>query len=126
MDKEIILAGLLSGIILAVGVFAFFTTIDSISQETITETELSFFNIVGIALIIGAVMVMVGLIYFWIRAPLYSEEEDEEDTDISEGHQYDYFDDDKHERLTAKQIAQRRFAKGLISKEEYTEIMSRL
>ena len=68
-------------IILAVGVFAFFVTLDSIPIEgandstarlnsainNTTETGDSVFNIIGIVLIIGAIMSIVGLVYNYVK-----------------------------------------------------------
>lgn len=73
-------------IILAVGVFAFFVTINSIPGSTdptatsslsynatygaiqnTSTTGNSVFNIIGIVLIIGAIMSIVGLVYNYVR-----------------------------------------------------------
>jgi len=63
-------------IILAVGVFAFFVTIDNIPVTNPTThmainntaaTGNSVFNIIGIVLIIGAIMSIVGLVYNYVR-----------------------------------------------------------
>jgi len=72
-----ILAVVVSLIILAVGVFAFFVTIDSIPTSTdnavnsaVNNTSVtgnSVFNIVGVVLIIGAIMTIVGLVYSYTR-----------------------------------------------------------
>jgi len=84
MDPEMIMTIVVSLIILAVGVFAFYVTIDSIpvttpgantSQTNITyravqnasNTGNSVFNIVGVVLIIGAIMTIVGLVYSYVR-----------------------------------------------------------
>ena len=74
---------LIFGIIglLAVGVFAFFVTIDQIGRtgtvsgnvvitnavNNVTGTGDSVFNIIGIVLIIGAIMSIVGLVYNYVR-----------------------------------------------------------
>lgn len=73
-------------IILAVGVFAFFVTVDSIPGSTAptntstlaynrtysaignaSSTGDSVFNIIGIVLIIGAIMAIVGLVYNYVK-----------------------------------------------------------
>jgi len=73
-------------IILAVGVFAFFVTISNIPDSAaptdgnmsnatatyygitnITKTGNAVFNIIGIVLIIGAIMSIVGLVYNYVR-----------------------------------------------------------
>ena len=79
MDPEMIMTIVVSLIILAVGVFAFFVTINSIpDQDTAhpvtwsainntSATGDSVFNIIGIVLIIGAIMSIVGLVYSFVR-----------------------------------------------------------
>jgi len=83
MDPEMIMTIVVSLIILAVGVFAFFVTVGQIgpsigspNNETAvthaainntTATGNSVFNIVGIVLIIGAIMTIVGLVYSYVR-----------------------------------------------------------
>jgi len=65
-------------IILAVGVFAFFVTLSEVSNVTddenitsavqnVSDTGNSVFNIIGIVLIIGAIMSIVGLVYNYVR-----------------------------------------------------------
>jgi len=65
-------------IILAVGVFAFFVTLNEVQNTTndenitnavgnVQETGNSVFNIIGIVLIIGAIMSIVGLVYNYVR-----------------------------------------------------------
>ena len=77
IDPGAIMGVVVALIILAVGVFAFFITIESIStainNESKEEIEQAFgnisdvgnsvFNIIGIVLIIGAIMVVVGMVY---------------------------------------------------------------
>jgi len=79
MDPEMIMTIVVSLIILAVGVFAFFVTINSIpANDAVTSSAInntsatgnSVFNIVGIVLIIGAIMTIVGLVYSYVR-PAY-------------------------------------------------------
>lgn len=93
MDPEMIMTIVISLIILAVGVFAFFVTISAVDDEmggttpsattssssnqsyyawlntsgNITGTGNSVFNIIGIVLIIGAIMTIVGLVYAYVR-----------------------------------------------------------
>jgi len=77
MDPQMIMTVVVSLIILAVGVFAFFVTIDSIPSTAGTATAYavantsatgnSVFNIIGIVLIIGAIMTIVGLVYSYVK-----------------------------------------------------------
>jgi len=85
IDPGAIMAVVVALIILAVGVFAFFVTIDSIStmidDENKEEIEQVFdnisgvgdsvFNIIGIVLIIGAIMVVVGMVYSFVSESDY-------------------------------------------------------
>lgn len=65
-------------IILAVGVFAFFVTLEEVTNvaentetsaavNNVSDTGNSVFNIIGIVLIIGAIMSIVGLVYNYVR-----------------------------------------------------------
>lgn len=65
-------------IILAVGVFAFFVTLSEVTNvaddarteqavNNVSATGNSVFNIIGIVLIIGAIMSIVGLVYNYVR-----------------------------------------------------------
>ena len=86
MDPEVIMTIVISLIILAVGVFAFFVTVNEIpgadsptwestpaynttysAIQNTSATGNSVFNIVGIVLIIGAIMTIVGLVYSYVR-----------------------------------------------------------
>lgn len=94
MDPETIMSVVISLIILAIGIFAFFITITNIpvvvQQGNITAghvnsattslqnstyqaiinasaTGNSVFNIIGIVLIIGAIMTIVGLVYSYMK-----------------------------------------------------------
>jgi len=79
MDPSMIMTIVVSLIILAVGVFAFFVTITNIPNQdsdhpaiwgainNTTTTGNSVFNIIGIVLIIGAIMTIVGLVYSYVR-----------------------------------------------------------
>ena len=93
MDPQMIMSVVVSLIILAVGVFAFFTVTDQTTTQmgtvaptattstasnesyyewintsgNITGTGNSVFNIVGIVLIIGAIMSIIGLVYGYMR-----------------------------------------------------------
>jgi len=78
IDPGAIMGVVVSLIILAVGVFAFFVTLDQINNTTddanitsavgnVQATGNSVFNIIGIVLIIGAIMSIVGLVYNYVR-----------------------------------------------------------
>lgn len=76
IDPGAIMGVVVSLIILAVGVFAFFVTINSIPESdartasainNTSDTADSVFNIIGIVLIIGAIMSIVGLVYNYVR-----------------------------------------------------------
>ena len=78
IDPGEIMAVVVSLIILAVGVFAFFVTYQSIPNTSgsvqqwlavnnTSATANSVFNIVGIVLVIGAIMSIVGLVYNYVR-----------------------------------------------------------
>ena len=85
IDPGAIMGVVVALIILAVGVFAFFVTIDSISSTindenkekieqvfgNISSTGNSVFNIIGIVLIIGAIMVVVGMVYNFVSVSDY-------------------------------------------------------
>lgn len=76
IDPGAIMGVVVSLIILAVGVFAFFVTIGNIPGDSprtasainnVSATGDSVFNIIGIVLIIGAIMSIVGLVYNYVR-----------------------------------------------------------
>lgn len=78
IDPGAIMGVVVSLIILAVGVFAFFVTLNEIENTTddaavssavnnVSDTGNSVFNIIGIVLIIGAIMSIVGLVYNYVR-----------------------------------------------------------
>lgn len=86
IDPGMIMGVVVAMIILAVGVFAFFVTLDAVQDQIPTgatadwldnktwndtvavgDTSNSVFNIVGIVLIIGAIMAIVGLVYNYVR-----------------------------------------------------------
>lgn len=76
IDPGAIMGVVVSLIILAVGVFAFFITIGEIPTDNnttrlavgnVSDTGNSVFNIIGIVLIIGAIMSIVGLVYNYVR-----------------------------------------------------------
>ena len=78
VDPGAIMGVVVSLIILAVGVFAFFITLQQVSNQTtdanitnavgnVQSTGNSVFNIIGIVLIIGAIMSIVGLVYNYVR-----------------------------------------------------------
>jgi len=78
MNPEMIMTIVVSLIILAVGVFAFFVTVNNIPTSGMstaarsainntTTTGNQVFNIVGVVLIIGAIMTIVGLVYSYVK-----------------------------------------------------------
>lgn len=78
MDPGMIMSIVISLIILAVGVYAFFVTMANIpttgaeinlitAVNNTTTTGSSVFNIVGIVLVIGAIMTIVGVVYSYVR-----------------------------------------------------------
>jgi len=79
IDPGAIMGVVVSLIILAVGVFAFFVTIQNIPYQdaahatqwgainNTTATGNQVFNIIGIVLVIGAIMSIVGLVYNYVR-----------------------------------------------------------
>ena len=83
IDPGAIMGVVVSLIILAVGVFAFFVTIGQVGNtigtannktanilaavNNTSATGNSVFNIVGIVLIIGAIMTIVGLVYSYTK-----------------------------------------------------------
>jgi len=78
IDPGAIMGVVVSLIILAVGVFAFFVTLNEVENVTndsditnavgnVQATGNSVFNIIGIVLIIGAIMSIVGLVYNYVR-----------------------------------------------------------
>ena len=83
MDPQMIMTIVISLIILAVGVFAFYVTIKNIPDQNVAHKATwsainntsnignSVFNIIGIVLIIGAIMTIVGLVYSFARPGAY-------------------------------------------------------
>lgn len=78
IDPGAIMGVVVSLVILAVGVFAFFVTLEEVDNVTtsaraenavgnVQATGNSVFNIIGIVLIIGAIMSIVGLVYNYVR-----------------------------------------------------------
>jgi len=83
IDPGAIMGVVVSLIILAVGVFAFFVTLSEVTNtvggtgdsanrttnavDNVSDTGNSVFNIIGIVLIIGAIMSIVGLVYNYVR-----------------------------------------------------------
>lgn len=78
IDPGAIMGVVVSLIILAVGVFAFFVTLNEViatadddnvtaAVANVQATGNSVFNIIGIVLIIGAIMSIVGLVYNYVR-----------------------------------------------------------
>ena len=78
MDPAMIMTIVVSLIILAVGVYAFFVTMAAVPHSAAqpgtwsainntTKTGNSVFNIVGVVLIIGAIMTIIGLVYSYMK-----------------------------------------------------------
>ncbi len=81
IDPGAIMGVVVALIILAVGTFAFFVTIQNIPVGTgasyspqtayainnTSQTGSQVFNIIGVVLIIGAIMSIVGLVYNYVR-----------------------------------------------------------
>jgi len=78
IDPGAIMGVVVSLIILAVGVFAFFVTLSEVTNvatdavtssavNNVSSTGNSVFNIIGIVLIIGAIMSIVGLVYNYVK-----------------------------------------------------------
>jgi divalent metal cation (Fe/Co/Zn/Cd) transporter len=79
IDPGAIMGVVVSLIILAVGVFAFYVTIQNIPNQdaahaaqwaainNTSATGNTVFNIIGIVLVIGAIMSIVGLVYNYVR-----------------------------------------------------------
>jgi len=83
IDPGAIMGVVVSLIVLAVGVFAFFVTIGQVGNtigtannktanilaavNNTSATGNSVFNIIGIVLIVGAIMSIVGLVYNYVR-----------------------------------------------------------
>ena len=76
LDPDMIMTVIVSLIILAVGVFAFFVTIESILTSNNTQVKQainntsdvgnSVFSIVGVVLVIGAIMAIIGVVYSFV------------------------------------------------------------
>jgi len=82
IDAGMIMGIVVALIILAVGVFAFFVTVQQISTTDFESTDddattqtlnnlsgvgNSVFNVIGVVLIIGVIMTIVGMVYSYIR-----------------------------------------------------------
>lgn len=90
INPEMIMTTVVALIILAVGVFAFFVTIQNI-PITNTETEEliqeiadngnSVFNVLGVVLVIGAIMTIVGLVYSFVAPSSGYDNDDDDDVD---------------------------------------------
>jgi len=100
IDPGAIMGVVVSLIILAVGVFAFFVTLEEVQSATessttnntsavgnIIATGDSVFSIMGVVLIIGAIMAIVGLVYNFVGGSSYSggssSIDDDDDDDYS-------------------------------------------
>jgi len=82
MSPDMIIKIVVSLIVLAVGVYAFFVTVGEIpitgddgsiqnAKNNTTDLGNSVFNIIGIVIIIGAIMTIVGLVYSYVRPGAY-------------------------------------------------------
>ena len=88
MDPAMIMSVIIALIILAVGIFAFFITLDNIPVTTgssattfdnktynailnVSDTGASVFNIIGVVLVIGAIMTIIGLVYSYMAPRRY-------------------------------------------------------
>jgi len=87
IDPGMIMSSLVALIILAVGVFAFYVTIQNIPVtntkmeeilQEVTDNGNSVFNLIGVVLIIGAIMSIVGLVYSLVALS----DNDDDDNDI--------------------------------------------
>lgn len=85
VDPGVIVGAVVALILLAVGVYAFFTTVNSIPRtvpasastakqnssywaiSNATASGSTVFNIIGIVISIGAIMAIVGIVYQYIR-----------------------------------------------------------
>ena len=81
IDPGVIMGVVIALVILAIGVFATFVTLQQVRTQVgysdggtagsavnnTTATANSVFNIVGVVLIIGAIMAIVGLVYGYVR-----------------------------------------------------------
>ena len=76
LSPAIIMSIVVSLIILAVGVYAFFTTTqmipttDKITRSAINNTTQignQVFNVIGVVLVIGAIMLIVTMVYSYMR-----------------------------------------------------------
>lgn len=81
LDPGAIMGVIVALIILAVGTFAFFVTLQEIPRDAsgtfnhqmdyainnTTETGEQVLNIIGVVLVIGAIMAIVGLVYNYVR-----------------------------------------------------------
>jgi hypothetical protein len=79
IDPGAIMGVVVALIILAVGIFAFFITIQNIPNQdanhldswnainNTTSVATQVFNIIGVVMIIGAIMAIVGLVYNYVR-----------------------------------------------------------
>ena len=78
MDPAMIMSVIVALIVLAVGIFAFFVTLQNIPAageghqvqiaiNNVSETGQSVFNIVGVVLVIGAIMSIIGLVYSYMK-----------------------------------------------------------
>lgn len=78
IDPDAIVSVVVVLIVFSVGTFAFFITVNSISEETtpidiadISDSASNIFNVVGIVVILGVIMAIVGAVYSFLR-PSYT------------------------------------------------------
>jgi len=121
MDPANIMSVVVALVILAVGVFAFFTILSSIdnftsnkSQEAISNISDNYndwFNVIGVVLIIGAIMIVAGMVHNFIRPDYdYSSHDDEEE------------EDDFEEEKIEKPIEKIEKKNIIIQKEDHTKV----
>ena len=122
LDPEVIMGVLVALIILAVGVFAFFVTIQTI-DETLTDTKEEenkaveetlnniseigndMSNIIGVVLIIGAIMAIVGVVYSFVGRDYSSSRSNA--SNITDYDDYPRFSTSgSHERQLAQRIVE--------------------
>jgi uncharacterized membrane protein len=124
-------AGSLIGMVVAafIGIFlcvfiwgSIGTELENMDNESLNETlgtfqNNSWFNLLPLVIIVGAFLFIVS---WGVRL----EDDGEEDVEVVEAE--NYIEEERETRKTAMFILRERFANGEITKEEYTERMSRL
>lgn len=105
IDPSAIIGAVVALIILSVGIFAFFVTMNAIDGETnnisdnqtkstiqqtiqnITGTSNSIFNILGIVIVIGAIMAVLGMVYSYLGPSRDDSYFDSSDSESSSSHE---------------------------------------